>query len=158
MHRTDKSSAGNLADTPSAILRHAAIYLWRYGWTTDAFYRHDDDGTVTMPAACMAGAIRIVVFGHPVEFLYDEDGRLLDDPAHTHLVNQVMAAQQVLADALDPQRAEEVGSLDAVGNWNDADGRTIAEVLIALYVAADDWDSTHPMVHNTPRTPPQVQP
>jgi hypothetical protein len=158
MHPTDKSSAANRAETPSAIPRHAAVYLCRYGWTTDAFYRHDPDSAVTMPAACMAGAIRIVVFGHPVEFLYDEDGRLLDDPAHTHLVNQVIAAQQVLAEALDPQRAEEIGSLDAVGTWNDADGRTVAEVLIALYVAADDWDATHPMVENKPRTSPQVQP
>ena len=38
--------------------------------------------------------------------------------------------------------------IDIIGNWNDEDGRTVADVLILLYATADDWDAAHPLPRN----------
>ena len=107
MHPTQQPTADR-SETPAAVLRHAAVYLWRYGWITDMFYSHDTDNTngqAVMPAACIAGAIRTVVFGQPVEILSDH----APGPDHDHetwqtAIRTVQASEQVLADAIRGRR------------------------------------------------------
>ena len=152
MHPTQQPT--DRSETPAAVLRHAAVYLWRYGWTTDMFYRHatdDTDGQAVMPAACIAGAIRTVVFGQPVEILSDH----APGPDHDHdgwqaSIRTVQASEQVLADAIRGRGPDDdyTSPIDIIGNWNDEDGRTIADVLILLYSTADDWDAAHPLRRN----------
>ena len=135
--------------SPAAVLRHAAIYLWRYGWTTDAFYDRapgDRSASRSQPA-CVAGAIRCAVFGHPVDSLYDE----IVDVDHDRHAVLITAAQKILAIEVDPEWPADSAcpdhdacALEVISDWNDVDGRTIAQVLIALYSAADDWDRLHP--------------
>jgi hypothetical protein len=156
MHPTQQPTADR-SETPAAVLRHAAVYLWRYGWTTDMFYLHATDDTnsqAVMPAACIAGAIRTVVFGQPVEILSDHA------PDHDHqtwqtAIRTVQASEQVLADAIRGRGPDDdyTSPIDIIGNWNDEDGRTIADVLILLYSTADDWDAAHPRPRND-STPP----
>jgi hypothetical protein len=153
MHPTQQPTADR-SETPAAVLRHAAVYLWRYGWITDMFYRHDTDNTngqAVMPAACIAGAIRTVVFGQPVEILSDH----APGPDHDHhtwqtAIRTVQASEQVLADAIRGRGPDDdyTSPIDIIGNWNDEDGRTVADVLILLYATADDWDAAHPLPRN----------
>jgi hypothetical protein len=162
MHPTQQptSQLVDRSSTPAAVLRHAAIYLWRYGWTQAAFYRQPDPQVEhPFPPACTVGAIRAAVFGQPMDALYDTTGMQLDNPDHNALVEQCMAAQRVLAAEVDPEfDPDESGTLDVIADWNDTYGRTIADVLIALYSAADQWDATHPQPHNNSSTSPEVRP
>jgi hypothetical protein len=148
MHPTQQPTADR-SETPAAVLRHAAIYLWRYGWIKAAFYHQPDpDLELPFPPACAVGAIRAAVFGRPMDALYDTAGSQLDDPDHNGLVDQCIAAQQVLAKEVDPEFDPDVSvTLDVIADWNDTAERTIADVLIALYCAADDWDAAHPLHH-----------
>ena len=149
MHPTQQQSLER-SETPAAVLRHAAIYLWRYGWIKAAFYHQPDpDLELPFPPACTVGAIRAAVFGQPMDALYDTTGSQLDDPNHTKLVDQCIAAQRVLAKEVDPEFDPDMsGTLDVIADWNDTTERTIADVLIALYCAADDWDAVHPLRRN----------
>lgn len=141
--------------SPAAVLRHAAIYLWRYGWTFDGFYhRHHDDDPVAFPPACVAGAIRCVVFGRPIESIHDTA-----TPHDSHNVALIIAAQRALADEVDPEWSHtspcqdlNTCSLEVISDWNDVEGRTITDVLIALYSAADDWDRLHPIQPSAARS------
>src|SRR5215813_12877093 len=84
-------------ESPAAVLRHAAVYLWRYGWTKAAFYHQPDpDIEHPFPPACTVGAIRAAVFGKPMPSLYDTAGTDLDNPAHMALVDHTLAAQRIL--------------------------------------------------------------
>ena len=139
--------------SPASVLRHAAAYLWRHGWTTEQFYdRIDlfdiDDVASTCPAACTAGAIRHIIFGHPVDFLDEE----AIQPGHDRHVRLLNAAQAALTDEIDPTwlcaetcPARHTCALEIINDWNDTRGRTIADVLTALYSAADTWDAAHPL-------------
>jgi hypothetical protein len=163
MHPTQQPTLDR-SETPAAVLRHAAVYLWRYGWTTDMFYRHATDDTYSqavMPAACIAGAIRTVVFGEPVEILSDHaPGPDRDHDTWQTAICTVRASEQVLADAIRGRGPDDdyTSPLDVIGNWNDEDGRTMADVLILLYTTADDWDAAHPLRRNSPDIPSEVQP
>jgi hypothetical protein len=146
------------SSTPAAVLRHAAIYLWRYGWTQAAFYMQPDpEISHPFPPACMIGAIRAAVFGKPMEDLYTTSGGVIDDPHQAELLEQVRAAQLVLAAEVDPDfDPDESGTFDVIADWNDTENRTIADVLIALYAAADQWDATQPLQRSSCSTSPAV--
>jgi len=162
MHPTHQPTSDLVtrSSTPAAVLRHAAIYLWRYGWTKAAFYEQPDPEIEhPFPPACTVGAIRAAVFGKPMDALYDTTGSELDNPDHTKLVEQVIAAQRVLAAEVDPDfDPDESGTLDVIADWNDCYERTICDVLIALYAAADQWDATHPLQHNSSGASVEVTP
>jgi hypothetical protein len=109
-----------------------------------------------MPAACIAGAIRTVVFGQPVEILSDRaPGPDYDHEGWQASIRTVQASEQVLADAIRGRGPDDdyTSPIDIIGNWNDEDGRTVADVLILLYSTADDWDAAHPVPRNDV-TPP----
>ena len=153
MKSTQKQPASFAADptsSPAAILRRAAIYLWAYGWTADGFYDRVLGEDIPFPPACVAGAIRCAVFGRTVDSLWDE----IVDPAHDLNAQRITAAQAALADEVDPEwwvestcTDKSTCALEVISDWNDVEGRTISQVLIALYGAADYWDATHPYAY-----------
>jgi hypothetical protein len=164
MHPTQQTILDR-SETPAAVLRHAAVYLWRYGWTTDMFYSYgtdDGDGQAVMPAACIAGAIRTVVFGEPVDTLFAHaPGPDYDHEGWQANIRAVQATERVLADAIrdgETQGDDYTAAMSIIGDWNDEHGRTIADVLILLYSTADDWDAAHPLRRNGSDTSPEVQP
>src|SRR4051794_37815070 len=106
--------AASMPDTPAQVLRDAALYLQRHGWT-QGLYFEPVDGT-DFPLACAMGAVRMAVFG--------ATGHPTDSVGHDHpdavLINRTY---RQLAGHLDP-----VGALvddfdyfatDRIGDWND---------------------------------------
>jgi hypothetical protein len=136
----------DLVGTPAAILRMAARYLAQYGWANVGFYNWTDpaDRITEFPPADIAGAIRCAVFGYPVESLYTE----IVDPNHDTNATRITGAQVALADEIDPEwHVSDDGcpggiacALEVIIDWNDVDGRTLPQVLEALYSAADEWE------------------
>jgi hypothetical protein len=128
--------------TPAVILRGAAVYLQQHGWTRGAFFDPDDDGP--FPAACATGAIRMAIHGD----LTQTFSALPDDSEQRKLIGK---AQRHLAahlhDGFDP---EETSSIDVIGDWNDDEQRTLADVVDALNDAANAWDRGHPMIGQRP--------
>ena len=127
---------GDNASGSAATLRHAAAYLRRYGWTQYCYYRYtlDTAATGTFPQACVAGAIRCAVLGRPIENLLDVIGTFWNDEEQ----EAIWAAEDLLADLINPDRtpgAFEPGEL--IHDWNDAPGRTLADVLDTLETAHD---------------------
>ncbi len=131
------------AMTPAALLRGAALYLTRHGWTQHQLYDMVADTDGPFPPACASGAITTAAHGRCLASgictLDDHD----DDP------NTVAAllAMRVFADWLDGGYTASEGfpasSIDVIGDWNDYDGRTLDEVVECLTDAADDYDRTH---------------
>src|SRR5262245_39203735 len=73
MHPTHHPPAPVEVDvTPADILRGAALYLQRHGWTQGDYY--DRSRPQPFPPACAAGAVQCAVTGAPVTDL-DEDQR-----------------------------------------------------------------------------------
>jgi hypothetical protein len=128
--------------SPADLLRGAALYLKRHGWTRGQFFDllADTDGPF-MPA-CASGAIITAASGRCLP-----NGLLTDDDQDPDAV-AAMRAMRVFADWIDggyvPVDGFPVSSIDVIGDWNDHDGRTLTEVIEALTDAADDWDRTHP--------------
>ncbi len=118
--------------TPADILRAAALYIERHGWTQWLYYNRDaTDGP--FPPACAIGGIRIAVYG-------DTTG-LAASPADNALV---AGTQRHLAAHLDPDfYVTEYDAADVIGDWNDEGGRTAGQVIAALRAAADEWDRIH---------------
>jgi hypothetical protein len=127
--------------SPADLLRGAALYLTRHGWTQGQFFDllADTDGPF-MPA-CASGAIITAASGRCLP-----NGLLTDDDQHPDAL-AAMRAMRVFADWIDggyvPVDGFPASSIDVIGDWNDHDGRTLTEVIEALTDAADDWDRTH---------------
>jgi hypothetical protein len=113
--------------TPADLLRCAAIYLHRHGWTQDDYYQRHSD-TPAMPPACAVGAIAMAAYGTAVDTPSAFDGPELAD------FNRAV-------DFLDLYLTDTYGV--PVYTWNDVTGRTADQVIAALCEAADDWDTTH---------------
>jgi hypothetical protein len=107
--------------TAAQVLRNAALYLERHGWIQGAYY--DATSQVFTPAACMVGAIGMVCYGGPV----DAPAQHFDDPGFLDFEEAVLH--------LDRYLLVEDGSESY--EFNDARGRTVADVLHALRQAAD---------------------
>ena len=131
--------------TPADLLRGAAVYLKRHGWTKGQFFEQLADTDGPFVPACASGAIMTVAHGQCVPngiIRYDET----TDP------NAAAAARamRVFANWLDSDYISDsvevlpVSYLDVIGDWNDDKGRTLDEVVQALTDAADDWDRAHP--------------
>lgn len=125
--------------TPADLLRCAALYLRRHGWTQGTYYATGD--TLT-PPACVAGAIGIACAGHTVEhFTQLNSGTLAD----------YLATLAAFVDHLDT--AYPLFLIDEDGylidehtspySWNDDPTRTADEVVTALEDAADEWNHLH---------------
>lgn len=134
-----------MTDTPATILRNAAEYLWRHGWTTEQFYDRDTESGDHFPPACAIGAIRLVVFCEPRDLMYDHDDPDTD-PDVLAMADEVQRAQHALCAHLrvdyDPDNS---APMDTISVWNDEPGRTLGDVIHALNLAADQWEN-----RNTP--------
>ncbi len=118
--------------TLADVLRGAARYLQLHGWTQGQFFDLTGGTPDAFPPACVAGAISIAASGHCVAHPYTDLGDEAADDA--------IRATRTLAAYLDPDYASrETSAIDVVGDWNDASGRTLAEVLDALTAAADGY-------------------
>jgi hypothetical protein len=130
--------------SPADILRGAARYLHQHGWRQGALYADDEHTTRTpspTPAACALGAIGMAAFGE----------RIPDHPEQRPGWRDYQRASNALDDYLTdtgakntvPVRDDDSTDNASVGDWNDAPGRTAAEVIAALHAAADNYDRTH---------------
>jgi hypothetical protein len=140
MNPTQNQPTAEVDVTPAQVLRDAALYLQRHGWTQGALY---DDHLAVIPPACAVGAIRCAIFGGPIV------------TATCDQMTQLDPIVGVLADHVHdtgndtPADTGEWGSVPGdspnaiVTDWNDAHGRTANEVIASLRTAADDWDRIH---------------
>ena len=107
--------------TAGQVLRYAAMYLERHGWIQGAYY--DATSQTFTPAACMVGAISMVCYGGPV----DAPAQHFHDPGFLDFEEAVLHLDRYLL-AEDGTESYE---------FNDARGRTVADVLHVLRQAAD---------------------
>jgi hypothetical protein len=124
--------------TPAVLLRGAALYLERHGWTKGEIFANSDTER-PFPAACTIGAINVTAHGRPV--LSSTDG------ADDDLTDSAIRAMRVFAAWLDPDYDfgfNSTSAIDILGDWNDHDDRTAQEVIEALRDAANEWDGIHP--------------
>lgn len=123
--------------TPADLLRGAALYLQRHGWTQGSYYI--DAGvpsrlrTTATPAACVVGALAMAAYG-----------RCTSDPFAVERPErrQFAGAVEFLTCQLYDEYGDEDGD-NVVVIWNDRDSRTAADVIGTLNDAADEWDRTH---------------
>jgi hypothetical protein len=121
MHPTQKQADVGVTDwTPADILRAAARYIERYGWTQRVFHRPVTGQA--MPAACVAGAICMVLNGQPV---------MPAGPDADWALN-------IFEDYLFTEGR--LGDNGCVDSWNDEPGRTANHVVAMLHAAADNYD------------------
>jgi hypothetical protein len=136
MHPTHQQPEPAQVDTtPARVLRDAATYLDRHGWTQGNFYKffaHDP-----MPAACAVGAIRMAVYGKPVtgiDFIGEPDARTL-----------CVRAEATLADHLGIDTTDtdlrDLDTTDGIVRWNDHTNRTRFDITDALRAAAEACDA-----------------
>ena len=141
MHPTRKPATSvpeppERVETPAGVLRHAALYLTRYGWTQRDFYTYAH-GDELLPSACLVGAIRAAVCGKPC--------RSTDTNSQAR---EIRAAEFLIADhlGLGPDTDIEAADMDAgdiedrLTGWNDETGRTPVQVITELVAAADAYD------------------
>ncbi|MEV0810678.1 hypothetical protein [Micromonospora sp. NPDC050200] len=125
--------------TPADLLRCAALYLRRHGWTQSSYYDIYAPADYPTPPACAAGAIGIACAGHRVEHFSQLDPDALAD---------YLATLGVFVDYLDTTTpvflADEDGFVidehTSPYSWNDDPARTAEQVITALEAAADEWD------------------
>jgi hypothetical protein len=137
MHPTHQQPAPAEVDmTPAHVLRDAALYLERHGWTRGLLYA---DHLAVIPPACAVGAIRYAMFGSPVITATNEQ-MTQADPIVSVLADYVYDPDNPPPD-IDTWASEHPNAV--VTDWNDTHGRTADEVIAALRAAADDWDRIH---------------
>jgi hypothetical protein len=130
---------------PARVLRDAADYLRRYGWTRNVFFRQ---GTGEQPEACVLGAMQVVVTGYPIQAL-SRTGISCNSGLSHQERDTVLDAAHVLCDYivayfivdLDEDIAGDV--VDLITTWNDDETRSFRNVLVALDLAADRYDAEH---------------
>ncbi|MGC5333041.1 DUF6197 family protein [Micromonospora sp. DT62] len=125
--------------SPADLLRMAALYLRRHGWTQGIYYATTD--ALTSPA-CAVGAIGMACAGKPLMH------PVLLSSADENTYRQSIAALVDYLDAFAPIfHIDEDGHLldehTSPYSWNDDPGRTAEQVITALEKAADEWDRLH---------------
>jgi hypothetical protein len=119
---------GEAPGTAARILRSAALYLERHGWTQHAYF--DPTATLFTPAADMAGAIAMVCYGGPVE----APAQHFDDPGFLDWEEAVLHLDRYLL----------VHDGSECYEFNDVPGRRIDDVLHVLREAAST--PTHELI------------
>jgi hypothetical protein len=120
--------------TPAVLLRGAALYLQTHGWTQGELFDYLTEAA--FPPACTIGAVNIAGYGRCI-LTADDDTDDTDGWA-------VIRALRVFAATIDVDYDPLTSSaIDAIGDWNDHDGRTLDEVVECLTTAADDWQAAH---------------
>ena len=147
MHRTQNPTA-RAADTdnpavvtPALILRGAATYLDRHGWTQGRHY----SGTDPFPPADAVGAIAMAAHGQRSNDIFVTDA---SDDATRDFRRAVDAFCDYLSRyeptctlSADPGTDLDIELCPYI--WNDALALTAQHVTRALRAAANDYDRTH---------------
>lgn len=128
--------------SPAVILRGAALYISRHGWSQGTYYADNTapDGMSVQsnptPPACAMGAIAIAAFGRRLP----EDSFLLPE-----WVDYKNAEDALLAhlDLLYPPTGDDDFPHPEIGEWNDQPDRTAEQVIDTLTAAANEWDNAH---------------
>lgn len=129
-HTSLHGDAPTVGPTVADILREAAQYLQRHGWTQGQYYT---DPTSPHPKACALGAIAAVIYG---EIHIEPDlGHRCAEP--------VEAFDNYLYDS-HQTRMGFGESHDTIADWNDKPDRTTQHVITALEAAAHQWEGEHP--------------
>lgn len=117
--------------SPAEILRGAACYLRRHGWTQHTYFSGPTDNPT--PPACLLGALAMATFGH----------RFPDNPYDQPEWIDYKRAEQALIDylALNSSPDDEWPEPE-LGEWNDQPARTADQVITALEQAAAWVDHT----------------
>jgi hypothetical protein len=127
--------------TPADLLRGAAVYLRRYGFTQGEFFDLLADTDGPFPPACASGAIITAAHGRcPATGILTLDG---DDTPETLAAIRAMRVFAAFLDLEYTGNPYDTSAIDVIGDWNDHDGRTLDEVVECLTDAADDWDRVH---------------
>ncbi|MFF0471488.1 hypothetical protein ACFYPX_29130 [Micromonospora zamorensis] len=133
-----------LADlTPADILRCAARYLERRGWTQGEPYELAENPP--FPPACTLGAITMAVYGYPATIEDRQNGDVAPDILRDNTVRCL--ADFLWSDGRVPE-PDYYGGLccsntEIVSDWNDDATQTLPDVLDILRACADDYDWTH---------------
>ncbi len=136
MHLT-QNPVSEVEQTPADHLRHAALYLTRYGWTQLDFYSWSDQDEVLLPSACLVGAIRVAVCGRACSSA-DTNSQDREIRAAMYLIAEHLGlGPDNECDAVDVEAAEIEARL---AGWNDKEERTCEQVLAELTAAADAYD------------------
>lgn len=127
--------------TTADLLRMAALYLRRHGWTQGTYYATTPANYPT-PPACAAGAIGIACAGHTVEHVTQLDPDTLADYLATlaAFVDHLDTAYPMFLTNEDGFVIDEHTS---PYSWNDDPARTAEQVITALQAAGDEWDRLH---------------
>src|SRR3954454_14758437 len=129
-------SAATAGPTPADILRGAAVYLDRYGWTRGDYYATITDPQIPFPAVCAYGALAFAAYGCRVENPY---GLKLPDERRRLFTRAGDLFDGYLIDHYDVSDADLIPGQA----WNDEDERTVTDVTTVLAAAAADWDRIH---------------
>jgi hypothetical protein len=116
-----------ISPSPADILRNAATYLTRHGWTQGAFYANLHQ---LSPPACALGAIAIIA-----------NGEVRHDPIVEDDTDPCWRAVKALCEYLYGYETLAFGYY--VDTWNDHENRTVDQVTRVLNNAADQWQKTH---------------
>jgi uncharacterized protein DUF6197 len=146
MKATHNPSTVDVQVTPADILRGAARYLQLHGWRQGALYtdaEHTTDPPSLTPPACALGAIGMAAFGHriPDHSPVDADAGWRDYQHASDALDDYLTLTG--AKTTVPELYQDCRDGISVGDWNDAPGRTLAEVTATLNAAADAWDRQH---------------
>ncbi|MDG4778993.1 hypothetical protein O7614_04955 [Micromonospora sp. WMMD961] len=128
--------------TPADLLRMAALYLRRHGWTQGSYYDIYEPADHLTPPACAAGAIGIACAGHRVEHFSQLGPDTLADYLGT-LGAFVDYLDTIAPIFLVDEDGHLLGEWDSPYSWNDDPARTAEQVITALEAAADEWDCLH---------------
>jgi hypothetical protein len=130
MHPTHQPATGPRSEpTPADILRGAALYLERHGWTRFVYF----DGTRPTPAACAQGAIVIAAYGQATDSPYN-----MNVPERRLFAHTIDFFDDYLRGTTDPEDDDYNATV-----WNDNPTRTVAEVIAGLRAAAEAWEHSH---------------
>ena len=149
MHRTQNTTS-SAADTdnpsvvtPAIILRGAATYLDRHGWTQGRYYGGTDDNP--FPPADTVGAIAMAAYGRRTDDIYTPN---TSDTATRDFTRAVDAFCDYLTRyeptcALSSDPGTDLDLELSPFIWNDALADSATHVTRALRAAANDYDRTH---------------
>jgi hypothetical protein len=135
LHATQNqdSSNGELLGTPADSLRVAATYIDAHGWAQGGLFNPDGG---LFPAACVAGAIRVAVYGYP-----NSDPVLLGKLGwHVDMAMSALADYLGTADHDDSLFDWLDKATNAVHTWNDQTVQDETEVVRTLREAANHYD------------------
>jgi hypothetical protein len=128
--------------TPADLLRLAAVYLQRRGWTQSVDFASTGEA---FPPACALGALTMAAYGRcgsiTIRTDIDRVALRLLDRSTAHLAGYLWDTGRT------PEH-DYYGALccsdrEIVSDWNDEHGQDLTAVVDVLTAAADEWDRLH---------------